>query len=388
MKLQTRIAATGFVATAVTFGPGRMAYGMFLPQLREAFGIGTGAAGAIAGGAFAAFFCGLFATGWLTPRLGPRLPVLVGGLFAVLGCALTAVAPDVVLMSIGVALAAASAGFAWTPFNTMAEQAVAEDRQKRVLSIVSTGTAFGIIGAGLLASGLAYFGQSWRIAWGAFAATGLAVVLAPMFLLSGKDAFERGGRLDIGGVMRRLRCREALPLYGFALSFGASNGTYLSYWIDHISQAGGLSGLPAEMIGPVLFVAFGLAGCLGLLTGDVEEKIGLRALLSGLFTASAASLLLLAFLPGSWSGVVASAALQGLCVMALSAVYSFWSERLFPDIASASFTAVLMLYATGNVVAPPLAGLMSGGLGLGMTLAAFGGLSLASLLMVPSVKNV
>ena len=385
--VRRRIALTGFVATAVTFGPGRMAYGMFLPQLREEFGFGTGVVGGIAGFAFAAFFLALFLTGRMTPRFGPRLPVLIGGCLATAGFALTAFAPGLISMSIGVALASSSAGFAWTPFNGMAEQAVDEGHQKRVLSIVSTGTTFGIIAAGLLALGMAWWGMSWRIAWGVFAAIALSVVIVPLLVLSKHDGFARGGRLDLRKTLGRLRCRDAMPLYGLAFSFGATNGTYLSYWIEHISRSGGLAGVPAELIGPVLFIAFGLAGCLGLLTGDVEKKTGLRILLLALFVSSAVSLLLLAFMPTSWPGTIVSAALQGICVMALSAVYSFWSERLFPDISSESFTGVLMLYASGNMIAPPLAGLVSGPLGLATTLAIFGAVSLASLLLVRWVKE-
>lgn len=189
-------------------------------------------------------------------------------------------------------------------------------------------------------------------------------------------------------TFERLRCTEAVPLYGLAFSFGATNGTYLSYWIDHISQSGGLAGIQIKLIGPVLFVAFGVAGCLGLLTGDIAKKTGLRVLLFALFLSSATSLLLLAFMPQSWPGTLVSAALQGVCVMALSAVYSFWSEHLFPDIPSTNFTAVLMLYASGSVAAPPLAGLVSGALGLDITLALFGALSLASLLLVQRVEEI
>ncbi|MCQ0987105.1 MFS transporter [Jiella marina] len=388
MIVERRIAIVGFIATAVAFGPGRMAYGMFLPQLRETFEFGTGTGGLVAGLGFAAFFLALLVTGWLAPRLGPRLPVIVGGMSALAGFVLTALAPGLLLMSVGIALASASAGFAWTPFNDMAQKVVAEHHQKRVLSIVSTGTTFGIIAAGLLALGVALLGQPWQIAWWVFAAISLSVLVAPMFLLSKQEVFEGPYQLDLGRVFRELRYHKAIPLYGFAFSFGATNGTYLSYWIEHISQSGGLVGIPAELIGPVLFVAFGLAGCLGLLTGDIEEKIGLRPLLLIVFTSSAVSLLLLAFLPANWFGAVASAALQGICLMALSAIYSFWSERLYPDIPSLSFTAVLVVYATGNVIAPPLAGLMSNGLGLGITLAIYGGVSLASLPLVRWVEEV
>ncbi|MCK5934117.1 MAG: MFS transporter [Fulvimarina manganoxydans] len=388
MMARRQIATVGFIATAVTFGPGRMAYGMFLPQLRDEFGFGTGTAGSIAGFAFAAFFGALFLTGWINARIGPRLPVLFGGICAVFGFALTALAPGLATMTLGVALASASAGFAWTPFNSMAEKAVDVRFEKRTLSVVSTGTTFGIIGAGLLALGLVMAGQTWRIAWWSFSAIALSVVIIPLLLLP-KEAIE-GQQTDIsmGAAGQRLRSLDALPLYGFALSFGATNGTYLSYWIDHISSSGGLPGLSSELIGPVLLIVFGLAGCLGLLTGDVEDKIGLRALLVAMFTGSAVSLVLLALLPGSWTATLLSAALQGVCLMALSSVYSFWSERLFPGISSISFTATLLVYATGNMLAPPVAGFMSDAMGLGPTFAVFAGLSLLSVTMVRWVKEV
>jgi predicted MFS family arabinose efflux permease len=377
----------GFVATAITFGPGRMAYGMFLPQLKSEFAFGSGTAGGIAGFGFAAFLLALFITGMLTPRFGPRLPLLIGGGLAVAGFALTAFAPGLAVLSLGVACASASAGFAWTPFNSMTQQAVPEQYRKRVLSIVSTGTTFGIITAGLLALGMALGGLSWRIAWAAFAAIAPITLTLPMLLLSKKDGFEHGRRIDIRKVFARLRRREAVPLFGLALSFGATNGTYLSYWVEHISQSGGLPGIASELIGPVLFIAFGLAGCLGLFTGDLVERRGLRIVLLALFSGSAASLLLLAVLPGSWPGTLASAALQGICVMCLSAIYSFWSQRLFPDIPAESFTAVLMLYAAGSVIAPPLAGQLGAALGLGPTFAVFSAVSIGSLLLVRRIKE-
>lgn len=388
MIVRNRIAIVGFIATAVAFGPGRMAYGLFLPQLREEFSFGAGVAGGIASFAFASFFLALFLTGWLTSRFGPRLPVLLGGCVATMGFALTAYSSDLIVMSLGVAMASGSAGFAWTPFNAMAEHAVADRYEKRVLSIVSTGTTFGIVAAGLLALGVAALGQSWRMAWWAFAPIGLCAVIAPIILLSKRDGFDRPSPVDLRKVLRRVSTRAAVPLYGFAFSFGATNGTYLSYWIEHVTEAGGLAGLSSNLTGPVLFLAFGLAGSLGLLTGDVEKKVGLRALLLGLFASSGVSLLLLAYLPHSWVGAIVSAALQGICLMALSATYSFWSERLFPDIATTGFTAVLMVYALGNVVAPPLAGLVNSGLGLGNTIALFGLLSFASLFMVRSVEEI
>lgn len=45
--------------------------------------------------------------------------------------------------------------------------------------------------------------------------------------------------------------------------------------------------------------------------------------------------------------------------MMLSAILAFWSERLFPDLPSLSFTTVLLAMAAGSVAGPVLAGIGS-----------------------------
>ena len=45
--------------------------------------------------------------------------------------------------------------------------------------------------------------------------------------------------------------------------------------------------------------------------------------------------------------------------MMISAVLAFWSERRFPSLPSLSFTAALLAAATGNVLAPATAGVVS-----------------------------
>ncbi|MCJ8519435.1 putative MFS family arabinose efflux permease [Pseudorhizobium tarimense] len=107
---------------------------------------------------------------------------------AVADLAFRAAAPGPAVFSLGIALASASEGFAWTPFNSMTEQAVPEQYQKRVLSVVSTGTTFGIILAGLLAMAIASAGLSWRTAWWAFAALAPIALILPALLLSKQDS--------------------------------------------------------------------------------------------------------------------------------------------------------------------------------------------------------
>lgn len=85
----------------------------------------------------------------------------------------------------------------------------------------------------------------------------------------------------------------------------------------------------------------------------------LRALIGG----GAASLGLIALWPALAWAVGLSAVLQGAFVMMMSAVLSVWSDRLFPALPSASFTAALVAMAAGSVVGPVLAGIAIEGAG-------------------------
>ncbi len=73
-----RLGIAGFCATAVTFGPARNGYGLFLPEIREEFGLSTELLGFIASGLYAGYLGALVVVGFLAARVGPRVPVLVG----------------------------------------------------------------------------------------------------------------------------------------------------------------------------------------------------------------------------------------------------------------------------------------------------------------------
>lgn len=386
MSRSTRLSLAGFLATAVAFGPARMGYGLFLPEFRTAFGLSTEIAGFIASAAFAAFLFALLLSGWLTARAGPRAPVVAGGFAACLGMVLVALAPNVALLAFGVALAATSTGLSWAPFNDAVEREVPERLRGRVLSVVSTGTTVGIAAAGLLALAIHLTGASWRLTWLAFAASGLAAAAVNAVVLrapaTAATSAGESGR-DEPARLRSLLRPELVPLLAAALSFGLTSAAYLSFAVDTIARAGGLQDLPGEAAGPVLFVAFGTAGIVGMLTGDVESRLGMAHLLRIIFVSSFASLALLGLWPGSVPAVLVSAGLQGACVMTISAVFAFWSLRLFPNLPSISFTTVLVVYALGNVAGPALAGLLAARTGLEATFLAAAALSLLTALLLP-----
>jgi MFS family permease len=378
MTPATRLMAAGFVATAVAFGPARMGFGLFLPAFRQEFALTTSTAGMIASGGFLAFLAALLVSAWIGRRFGERVSVTSGALGAAAGFTAVALAGDGFLLAVGIALAGTSAGLCWAPFNDAAERVVPEESRATALSVVSTGTTFGVAAAALLALGVTQGVLDWRGAFVGFALTALVLAgLAQVGLppsrgrkptqkavdtivhagLPAKLNPESAG--DAAAAKARLTQRAAIPLYVSGFVFGMTNAIFLSFAADRVVGAGGLPGLGNEVASVVIFLGYAVFGALGLATGRIEARTGLAPLFCFIFAAATLSLLLIAVAPTSWTGVIAASGLHGMAIMMVSAVFSFWSVRLFPGRSTLGFTATLLAMAAGSVLGPVLAGLLS-----------------------------
>lgn len=355
-----KLSAAGFAATAMTFGPARMGFGLFLPEFRSVFSVSTQTAGVISSLGFFGFLAGLLVSQVATNRQGPRLPVAAGLAAATAGMAIVAAAPNLPVLALGVLLAMSSAGFSWTPFNNAVHRMIEEGPRPTALSLVSTGTSLGVAAAGAAALLMTLGGISWRLCWAAFAVVS-AVALAGNWRALREVAGSPGP--SPSQPWGALFCPAAIPLFGVGLCFGVTSTVFISFATDRVAAAGGVAGLPPNLAGAVVFMSYGVFGLLGLTTGRLKTLTGLPWLLRLLLLAAALSLALIALTPTSWPGVVVSAGLQGINVMMTSAVLAFWSDRLFPALPSQSFTAVLVAVAAGSVLGPAVAGFASDAFG-------------------------
>jgi len=355
-----RLSAAGFAATAISFGPARMGFGLFVPEFRSAFSISTAAVGFISSFGFFGFFLGLLSAQTLLMRLGPRMPILGGLLAATFGMTIVALATNAYILAIGVFLATSSAGFAWTPFNDAVHRTINDPQRPAALSMISTGTGVGIAVAGLAALALVLTGLSWRVCWTLFAIASCVVLLGNRAALRGIGKAAHGRPPD---AWKELMQFAALPLYAVAFAYGANSAVYISFAPDHLAGEGGVPGLSKAATPALLFICYGLFGLAALGTGRAKAALGLPMLLRLIMLAGAASVAFVAVLPPTWGGLILSAGLQGLHVMMTSAVLAFWSDRLFPTLPSLSFTAALLATATGNVIGPAVAGVMSDAFG-------------------------
>lgn len=353
-----KLSTAGFAATAITYGPARMGFGLFLAEFRDDFTLSTGMAGLISSLGFLGMLIGLIAAYATLALAGPRSPILLGLGFATVGTGLAATATSLPLLTLGIVLAMTSAGFAWTPFNNIVSRRLPDEMRPSALAIISTGTSLGIAAAGATAIGVGLSGLPWRVAWAGFAgASAFALLVNIVALRDPSGPLGASTPIDPWGTLLH---RSAMPLYAIALSFGVTTAIYFSFAADRIEQAGGVPGIPSGSSPAILFVAFGLFGLLGLATGRIKAVTGLSALLRLLLVGSALSLSLVALMPTAWAGVVVSAGLQGIFVMMMSAIMAFWSERLFPQMPARSFTAALVAVAIGSVLGPAVAGTVSG----------------------------
>jgi predicted MFS family arabinose efflux permease len=355
-----QLAPAGLLAIAVAFGLARYGYGLFLPEFRDEFGLSTEVLGFIAAGAYASYLAALLVTGTLVARVGPRLPVVVGGLSAAAGMAMIGLAPNTAILVVGVLLAATSPGWSWAPFSDAVARMIGSDSQSRTLSIITTGTTFGILVAGPAAL---VAGEAWRGAWLAFAVGALAVTAWNAFLLpSGPHG--NGGENGSGG-QPELRFRwfvgpSSVRLFVVAASFGFTGTVYWTYAVDLVAQAGGF----AQSAGPLLWTAVGAAGIVGVATGDVISRLGLRFTLIAALIALGVAIGLIAAAPTSWLALGISAVLFGSSFMGMSALLVTWTSTVFPEQPGTGFSATQVFLALGTITGPAIMGVVAGQLSM------------------------
>lgn len=105
----------------------------------------------IASAAFLAILASLMMAGSLLSKIGPAIPIVVGGICSLIGMGLICLASNAVSLASGKILAAATAGFARAPYYFAVENAVPANKTGRALSTVTTGPTVGVALACLLA---------------------------------------------------------------------------------------------------------------------------------------------------------------------------------------------------------------------------------------------
>lgn len=357
MGKTTQLALAGLSAIAVAYGFARYGYGLFVPAFREEFGLSTQAVGLISSAAYASYLLAMVSTGFLVGRTGPRLPVVAGLVCAGAGMLLISISWGVVPLAVGAILAGCSPGFCWAPFSDAVAMLVEKERRNRVLSVVSTGTTFGLMVAGPVVILVSRAGgnSGWRYALVLFAAAAFCAAVWNLKLLPGEpyrgadeETYER---LSISWFVGP----KSMPLLGQAFCYGLIAAFYYTYAVDLVRSSGF-----SEEWGPILWSVVGIAGVTGVLSGDAVSRFGLRRCLSACLVVLGASIGALSFSLDSGVLVVASALAFGASYMPVAALLALWSGRVFSERPATGFSAVLFSLALGSIARPAALGAVAG----------------------------
>jgi predicted MFS family arabinose efflux permease len=369
------LVAPGLALIAVTYGLARYAYGLFLPEFREAFGLSAPTLGLIGAASWTAYCVGIVVALLFTSRTGPRLMAAAAGAFAVAGMAIVAGAPGAWVLVLGIVVAGVSSGLASPPLGEAVAIAVRPERRDRANALINSGTSAGVALSGpaaLLAA------QDWRAVWAGFAAVGLAVLVWNVKALPGAIP-GKGRRAARRLPALHLLSRRSLPLLATAFAAGFASAAYWTFSRDLVVQAGGVSPSGSTLFWSVL----GVCGLAGGAAGGLVARFGVAGALHGSLLAMAGAIALLAAGPTASVAVYASAAAFGASYVAISGLVLLWAVRVFAARPSAGIGAAFLLLAAGQVAGAPVAGGLAAAVGLGPTFAAFAGASALALVLCP-----
>ncbi|WP_168200897.1 MFS transporter [Allokutzneria sp. NRRL B-24872] len=324
-SVEARLVAAGVAVIAVTYGLGRYAYGLYLPEFRAEFGMSVATAGALASAGYAAYCFAVVLSALLTTRWSDRGTAVLAAATATAGTALIATAGSGVTFVLGVLVSGASTGLATPPLVSMVNRGVAEVRRGAAQAIVNAGTGVGVLVSGpsaLFASG------NWRVAWVFFSALSLAATVA--VFVAGRDLPSHQGKaVRAGRTPTRLVIASAVV--------GAASAAFLTFGRDLVVTVGGFDGGRSALF----WIVLGAAGIVAATTGDVVAKIGLERAWRPLTAALAAATVFLAVAP---SAAFVAGAVFGASYVALTAVMVLAAGNA--SAVAASFLAL----STGQVV--------------------------------------
>ena len=365
------LVAPGIALIAVTYGLARFAYGLFLPDMREAFDLPASLLGAIGAGSYLGYCAAIVVALLYTSRTGPRLMAVAAGATAVAGMAVVAVAPTAWVLALGVLVAGSSTGLASPPMAEAVARSVRAGLRDRANALINCGTSVGVALSGPAA--LLLTGQ-WRVAWAAFVVVGLAVLawnasMMPRAVVAGSgrdaggaggagedDAGSGGGRPSLSYLVGgRIRARSA-PLFAAAFGVGFASAAYWTFSRELVVGAGDLGQTSSTLFWTVI----GVSGLAGGAAGDLVSRFGLAGVMRGALLAMAAAIALLALAPGLLPSAYASAALFGSTYIVLTGGILVWSVGVFAERPSAGLGAAFLLIAMGQAVGSPIAGALAG----------------------------
>ena len=335
------VALAGTLLIASTYGMARFGVGLFAPRLVAE----RPELAPVVGWAAAAQFVSYSLAATVAARVSdrrPRAAVLVAGTTAALGCAgvATTASPGwfVVLVFVG----GTGAGLASPALVRLVDAVTPPHAAATAQSLVNTGTAVGVVVAGALALAV----PSTAGAWWTMAALNAVAAGGVLLLVRGNTGVVEHRTASGGGTSYDWR-----PLATPAAAAAVVGVGSALLWSYGPLVATGAGSVDDGSVG-FLWIALGLGGLLGPLTGRLVERRGLAGTWAWSVSAVAFASVALAGAVGlglAWPAYVAMACF-GAGYMCLSGVLILWARDVWPEAAGRGTSVLFVALAVGQAV--------------------------------------
>ena len=338
-------AVAGMLLIAATYGMARFGVGLFAPYLAAERPELIGALGWAAAAQFTSYSLAAVVAAHLVDR-NPRTGLVLAGVTATAGCAGVAVASDPMVFVVAVFVGGMGCGFASPALVPIIDAVVAPEATATAQSVANAGTAVGVIGAGLLAFAVPSIGLAWT-----FMASMCAVTMVAAWypVRARTDLAAPGAATSVPSSIPPLGAWRPLFLPGAAaVVAGAGSSLIWTFGPLLITESGSVA---PERVG-WLWIALGLGGFLGTLTGALVERTGRRGgwcACAGALALASAGVALSVATGSSWAAYL-STAVFGAGYMGLTAVLILWARHAWPNGAGAGTSVLFIALATGQAL--------------------------------------
>ncbi|WP_375432646.1 MFS transporter [uncultured Friedmanniella sp.] len=354
---------------ATTYGMARFGVGLFAPYLAAQRPELAEVLGWAAAAQFTAYCAAaVVAARWVDRH--PRSGLIAAGVTAAAGCLGIAVAVHPAPFVVAVMVGGMGGAFASAALVPVIDAVATQEGKATAQAVANTGTAVGVICAGLSSFATSQVGPAWTFM--ALACAGTAVAALSPFRTRAASPAPRRGTEDNTRKASSPAAKRLLVVPAAAAVVAGSGSALI--WTFGPALATGSGSVNHERIG-WLWIALGLGGLLGTFTGTLVNRTGRRPAWWVCTAALALASAGIAASTAQESAALAyiSMAIFGAGYIGLSGVLIFWARNAWPTQAGSATSVLFIALATGQACGSAGFGLSEpvlGPAGMGMVAAA------------------
>jgi predicted MFS family arabinose efflux permease len=347
------IAGSGAAIIAVTYGLCRYSYGLFIPDIQHTFGLSVEWLGIIGSSSYIGYLIATLITGIFTKKFGPKIPLFIGGVCAVVGSLLIACSVNSLILFIGVCIAGMSPGFAFPPMSEYVVIKLAKDKKDKAISIINSGTSIGIV---LAAPFVLFLGVHWRTAWLIFALISLLVLIWNFKMSSMKSDSSENFKIDNEKTTVIKYDQKLIKLIISMLLSGIVFAAFWTYSVDYIDLSSKISfftfSLKSTFFSEIFWIVVGGSGLLSVYAYKIINRYGLRNVFQGALILVAVATLILAIFPSNGILLLIAGFLFGIGFQLFAAFSLIWGINILKEAAAFASGLVLLAMSVGLLLGP------------------------------------